>query len=154
MDVKAWYRELKHHSTCPCCSYMQPTNTPIEYHHLDRATKCDTLSNLVHFNAPPANIMVETLKVVGICHDHHVRYHRLERLGHTDLITNLYDFLNNPHYKKAIDDFHTFAWDIAPELMKTAYIDYMENGFEICNRQDKRPATPKVSNGYVLRARA
>jgi hypothetical protein len=144
-QVKAWYRHLKQHSACPCCQVMQPTKTAIEYHHLDRSTKCDTLSNLVHFNAPLSVIMVETLKVTPLCSSHHSRYHQLERYGHTDLIKNLYDFANDRHYKQAIDEFHTFAWDTAPELMKTAYIDYMENGFEICDRPIKQFATPTIS---------
>jgi len=143
--IKAWYRNLKNSCQCPACNILQPTATFIEFHHLERSTKCDTLSNMVFFQAPLSLIFAETLKVMPLCHDHHVRYHKLERYGHTDLINNLYDFKNDNYYSREIDSFHYTAWETAPDELKTAYIDYMESGIEICNRPTKQPVTPKLS---------
>jgi hypothetical protein len=126
--VADWYKLIKYQSTCPSCQIMQPTNTRIEYHHLDRKQKCDTLSNMVHFKAPLADIMAETLKVMPLCQNHHVRYHQLERHGHTDLIKSLYDFDYSKYYRQAIEDFHAMAWLFAPKSMQGAYIEFMENG--------------------------
>jgi hypothetical protein len=141
--IKAWYWQLKQQSTCPCCQIMQPTATPIEYHHLDRSTKIDTLSNLVHFSAPLRLIMAETFKVTPLCREHHVRYHRLERLGHTDLIHKLYDFENDKFYQKATMDFHAMAWANAPRPMQSTYLTYLKNGFDILGAGYKPRRTPQ-----------
>jgi hypothetical protein len=110
---------------------MQPTATPIEYHHLDRASKCDTISNLVYNLAPLPIIMAETFKVLPLCHNHHQRYHRLDRYGHTDIIHKLYDFENDKFYQKSIMDFHAMAWANAPRPMQSSYLDYLKNGFDM-----------------------
>lgn len=144
--IRAWYRTLKNNCICPACQIMQPSSTFIEFHHLDRQTKIDTLSNMVYLLAPMPVIMAETFKVMPLCHDHHVRYHRLERHGHTDLINKLYNFKNDSHYTTAIGNFHDMAWNTAPKIMQDSFV---ENEFEICHRNLKPIITPSLPNGAL-----
>lgn len=142
--ITSWYKLIKNESECPTCNiYGVDLKAPIEYHHLERSTKCDTIANMVYHRAPLQLIMNETLKCMPLCKNHHSDYHRHER--DKEFVDEWYNF-NNKDYKAAIDDFHAMAWLFADPIIKQRYLDYVELKNEICNRQIKQPFTPQLSH--------
>lgn len=150
--ITSWYKLLKNESQCPTCHINGvDLQSPIEYHHLDRTTKKDTISTMVYCRAPLQLVMNETFKCVPLCKIHHVDYHRHER--DEQFVNEWFDF-KNKDYKAAIADFHAMAWLFAHPIMQKKYLDYMEVKNEICTRQDKCLATPHLPYRDMLRERA
>jgi len=117
--VKQWYYNLKDVS-CPACKKLaQSGDDRIELHHIDRTSKIDCVSNMVHKGAPMGMILDEVFKVMPLCHSHHSDYHRHERW--LEYTKNRYDFVEDEHYKKAENGFWAKAWLTEPEKMKLAY---------------------------------
>jgi len=118
--IKAWYYNLKQ-VTCPACEVNGATGDKnIELHHLDRSTKCDTVSNLVYHNAPPILIMDELFKVIPLCRKHHVDFHKNEK--YLEYTKKRYNFAEDDIYKTALINFQANVWLTAPNMVKNAYI--------------------------------
>lgn len=153
-----WYNSIKRNADCPICekhyspAFYKGYNLNIEFHHIDRSLKIDTLSNMVWQRAPLGAVMAEMLKCTPLCHTHHKRLHNLEAQGM--LKNSIYDLHGDDYYQSHIECFHEAAWDNAPEKMKTAYTEWVANAFEI-TKQETSPrnfecyASPKLPNGAL-----
>jgi hypothetical protein len=138
-----WYQNVKSSCECPACTKWlyqthQEYNVNIEFHHIDPRSKCDTLSNMVWSRAPLGSVMAEMLKVMPLCHSHHVDFHRLEAKHHQHDMTRKYDFNRDDHYRTAIREFHQDAWDMAPRPIQDAYVDWETNARGIFVANDNR----------------
>lgn len=148
-----FYKLLKNESECPVCRIQGDCGcNVIEYHHIDRQTKTDTISNMVYNRAPLAVLATEIFKYMPLCRDHHRDYHQHEH--NLEYTNNRYDFINDRQYQAAIMEFHATAWLLAPRKMRNDYLNFMENGFEMCDRQNKPITAPAIPNRYLHGARA
>jgi len=146
-----WYKTVKHDSECPCCkNHGVDWQSPIEYHHIDRKTKIDTISNMVYNKAPLGLAMNEMFKCMPLCQIHHRDYHQHEH--NRQFIADYYNFTHDKAYQTAIMEFHAMAWLAAPNIIKDRYIEFKECGLEIF-RPIKPVANAAIPNRQMLRAR-
>lgn len=129
--ILQWYFNLKDH--CLACDQFGPrydfTDTRIEFHHFDRKTKSDTLSNLVYTQAPLALTMVEVHKCGPFCSTHHRDFHACEYSSEPERRSRLREIYNfkSPKYREAIDHFHDNALRTAPYEMRQRYEEFAAN---------------------------
>lgn len=84
--IRQSYQNVKSRCTCPVCLHDgQPVEEgKVEFHHIDPATKQESISKLVYHNIAfpdpyiATKVYVEFGKVIPLCPKHHKELHRAE----------------------------------------------------------------------------
>lgn len=71
--VREWFKAIKAKSSCHVCPEDDPA--VLDFHHLNPATKTDTVASLVYKNAPISKIQTELHKCVPLCSNCHRKVH-------------------------------------------------------------------------------
>ena len=136
--IRDWYKAIKMGATCVACEWEQAREVKagnVEFHHIDKSSKCDTLSNMaikpmipcLQYTVSPVKFALKLMKVAPLCPAHHKDLHRAEDRKDWPTLQHKYDLTGNPFYTTRIRTFRATSLDIAPpELVGEIYDGMLE----------------------------